>query len=67
MVVDFEGTNCISRMQIRERSLTFWVVFWVSSDSEMGPKLIMQLLWLGYEKSLIGHELNLDSQCYVQR
>lgn len=56
-----------SKVQIRERSLTFLVVFWVYSDSEMGPKLIMQLLWLGYEKSLISHKLKLDSQCYVQR
>lgn len=56
-----------SRVHIRERSLTFWVVFWVYSDSEMGSKLIMQLLWLGYEKSLISHKLKLDSQRYVQR
>lgn len=56
-----------SKVQIRERSLTFLVVFWVYSDSETGPKLIMQLLWLGYEKSLISHKLKLDSQCYVQR
>lgn len=56
-----------SKVQIRERSLTFLVVFWVYSDSETGPKLNMQLLWLGYEKSLISHKLKLDSQCYVQR
>lgn len=56
-----------SRVQIRERSLTFWVVFWVYSDSEMGSKLIMQLLWLGYEKSLISHKLKLGSQRYIQR
>lgn len=56
-----------TKVQIRERSLTFLVVFWVYSDSETGPKLIMQLLWLGYEKSLISHKLKLDSQCYVPR
>lgn len=30
-----------SKVQIRERSLTFLVVFWVYSDSETGPKLNM--------------------------
>lgn len=54
-------------MEARDISLTFWVVFWVHSDSVMNSKLVIQLLWLRYEISLIGHELKLDSQCNVQR